>query len=464
MSITDSIRNIIKKLFGADPVTTDADATLLDEQNRRYRDLHGVNLTAIFAGKLAALTVTESTVEIIGDSVRAEALNENVQAVWSKARKWTSVAFGTGGVVLIPYVSGGRLYTDIVPQSSMVINRVNGDEPMAVSILADSTVQKDERYFRYTDYSLDDSGLLTIRQRAANAAGSPVPLSDFSEWALLPEEMTISGCEHLPLAFIKCPVDSRRNEALYGVPITFGCEDLMREIGECLEDVRREYRLKKPIVGMDSTMFDKGPDGKRHLPITGLFMPVTPAGLNNSGKLWDVYDPAIRDSSYYNRLTHLYELLEKQVGTSRGILTEPTTRGATATEIKAGLYDTYAIVELMRTAIEHGLERLAYAMDVLNNAFGLSPMGEYEVSFDWSYSMIESSQESFSQLISAASADAVEPAEVRQFVLPGETLEEARERCAEIRKAKADLSDELLRQAMTAEARRNPNLTDDDEG
>ena len=159
------------------------------------------------------------------------------------------------------------------------------------------------------------------------------------------------------------------------------------------------------------------------------------------------------DSAYYNRLTHLYELLEKQVGTSRGILTEPTTRGATATEIKAGLYDTYAIVTDMRKTIEQGLDRLLYAMDVLANMYSLAPMGEHELSFDWSYSMIESSQESFTQLVTAAQSGAIEPAELRQFVMPDETLEEAQARCDEITAKKKDSSRQLLEDALSEEAR-----------
>jgi len=462
MNLTDSIRSVIKRLFGVDPVTTQVESTVLEEQTRRYRDLHGVNLTAIFAGKLAALTVTDSTVQVIGDSARAESLNEAFQTVWGKARKWTSVAMGTGGVLLIPYVTGGQMFTDIVPQSSMIINKVNGDELLAVTILADSTVKGDERYFRMTDYALEDNGLLTIRQRAVNATGSPVVLQSFPVWADLAEEMTITGVEHLPMAYIKCPVDNRRNEELYGVPITYGCDDLIKEVEECLEDIRREFKLKKPMVGVDPLVFDVE-NGRRHLPLTGLFMPSQSGMLESSGKFWEVYDPAIRDSSYYNRLTHLYELLEKQVGTSRGILTEPQSRGATATEIKAGMYDTYAVVQLMRTAVEQGLDRLAEAMNVLSNVYGLSPIGAYGLAFDWSYAMIESSQESFQQLISAAAVDAVEAAEVRQYVIPGETLEESRERVEEIRKNKVDLSDELMKQALAAEASRNPVTVYDEE-
>ena len=461
MNFFDSIRNIVLRLFGVDPVTTQEDVTVMEEANRRYRELGGYNLTAIFAGKLATFTVTDSDVEVIGDNQRAELINDAIGRIWTKSKKWVSTAYGTGGVLLIPYVVSRKIYIDIVPQSSMTINRVNGDELRAVSIIADSTVQNNERYFRWTDYNLDDSGLLTIRQRATNAAGSAVPLTSLIEWAGVVEEITISGLEHLPLAYLKNPTDNRHTESLYGVPVTFGCDDKIKEIIECHDDIRREYKLKKPIVGMDTTLF-KTENGRRHLPVTGLFMPVTPSGLNTSGKLWDVYDPAIRDSSYYTRLQHLYEELEKQVGTSRGILTEPSTHGATATEIKSANYATYAIVDTMRTVIESALDRLAYAVDVLANAYNLSPMGEYELSFDWSYDLVESTKESFNQMLSSVASDAVEAEEFRQFIFPDETLDEARERVAEIKRNKKDLSDLLLKEAAAADARKNPVILEDE--
>ena len=107
----------------------------------------------------------------------------------------------------------------------------------------------------------------------------------------------------------------------------------------------------------------------------------------------------------------------------------------------------------MRTAIENGTDRLAEAMNVLHNAFGLTPMGDYELSFNWSYSMIESSQESFNQLVTAMQAGAVEAAELRNYVIPGETLDEARERCDEIAAKKKDSAELLMRQALDEESR-----------
>ena len=36
--------------------------------------------------------------------------------MWKKAKKITSMAFGYGGVIIVPYVKGGKIYYNIVPQ------------------------------------------------------------------------------------------------------------------------------------------------------------------------------------------------------------------------------------------------------------------------------------------------------------------------------------------------------------
>ena len=117
----------------------------------------------------------------------------------------------------------------------------------------------------------------------------------------------------------------------------------------------------------------------------------------------------------------------------------------------------------MRKVVESSLDRLAYAVDVLANAYSLTPMGEYKLTFDWSYSLIESTQESFNQLLSSVSVDAVEAAELRMFTYPNETLEEARKRVAEIRRYKADMADLLLKEAAANNSRRAPLTLEDED-
>ena len=246
---------------------------------------------------------------------------------------------------------------------------------------------------------------------------------DVPEWAEIEEEIRITNVDRLLLAYLKCPVDNRRSESIYGVPVTYGSEKIIKDIKECLEQVKKEYKLKEAFVGVDQYLFGK--DNK--LPKDGLFKLIE-TGVDD---FWAVFDPAIRDSAYSTRLLSLFELLEKSVGTSKGILTEPVTQGATATEIKRSSYDTYALVENMRANWVKAVDQLVYAFDVLCDYYHLTPPAEYTVNWDWSYSLIESSQETWNQTVQAASMGAIKLERLNMYVT-GQTIEEAEEEIKEI--------------------------------
>ena len=198
-----------------------------------------------------------------------------------------------------------------------------------------------------------------------------------------------------------------------------------------MKQLYREYQLKQAFVGADSTMFD----GKDALPTTGLFKKVD-AGEDG---FWEVFDPAFRP--YTDRLEELYRRLEHEIGTSAGIISNVQTQNATATEVRRAMYDTFTIVDDMRSNIEKAMEDFLYSANVLANAYNLSPQGDYEISFDWDYSLLEDSQEAFNQLITAQSKGIVSDIEVRQWLKPDETLEESQKAIEEIKANEPSVED-----------------------
>ena len=231
--------------------------------------------------------------------------------------------------------------------------------------------------------------------------------------------------------YVKSPVNNRKTDDKYGVPITYGCEATIKEIKETMKQLYREYKLKEAFVGADVTMFN----GQNALPVNGLFKKVD-AGEDT---FWEVFDPAFRP--YTDRLEELYRRLEHEIGTSAGIISQPVTQNATATEIKRSMYDTFTIVDDMRSNIEKAIDDFIYSANVLANAYNISPIGEYEVSFDWSYDLLEDSQETFGQLMSANSKGIISNAEVRQFLRPDETIEESQKAIDEIKASEPSVED-----------------------
>lgn len=422
--------NKILALFGKKQIEND----LITQENEqfvaKYEFDKDINFTAIFANKLANYTISDSNIDVNGDNKRAELLKGVIKKLNKKLKKTISRCLGSGGVLAIPYVNNGKLYFNIISQSRLSINKIVGDNIVDCTIMAEHIVKDREHYFRWADYTLED-GNLYIRYRAT-LDDTPIEMNLIPQWANI-EDISITNVDRMPFMYIKSPIDSRKELEDYGVPITFGCDKQIERIMKDLEQIDREYSLKEAFVGADITMF-KGDDA---LPTNGLYKKIN-AGEDD---FWEVFDPAFRDTSLYNKLMNDFAILEKQVGTSKGILTEVQTSNATATEIKKMLKETFDIVDDIRDSLEDGLNDFLYACDVLANYFNLSPPGDYELVIDWSYDLLEDPTASFNQLIQGVSKGVIKKAELRQFIKPNETLDEAQAVVDEIKQESPNVKD-----------------------
>lgn len=409
-----------------------------------YERTEQINFTSIFAVALANKAVSDSTMTVKDasgkDSRRSEWIATGLQKVWSKNKTVISQTLGKGGKVLVPYVLDGRAYVDVIDHSRMMITAMRGDEITGATLMADIGSRDGKVYYRFADYRLEGT-VHTIRNRATNDKGGEVELSILPEWENIQPEIVINGAEHLLFGYLKCPQDSREDKQLMGVPITYGAEEVIRDLYTCLADIRREYSLKKPFVGADDRLFGK--DEK--LPDNGLFKRFQKSGLKDDS-FWQIFDPAIRDSSYLARFQQLCGLLESTVGVSPGILTEPRTANATATEIKSANAATFAMVDSIRANIETAFTQLGYALDVLAEVHGATPsgaLGDWQIIWDWDMSMAESSTETFNQYSELESRGLLLPERLVSWVT-GMSLEEAKNEVSAAQALQPNTVDVLL--------------------
>ena len=426
----EQLKQLILSLFGRKPAQSDDELRKAAKYERSYKDITQLNLTAIVANKLATLAVNDSSVSVMhGDyqTARTELLDNIAQRTWDKMHASVSAALGCGAVALIPYCVGGKIYSDIVGQGRLFVTASQGDDITQMTILSDCIIRDSVRYMRFTDYSIDGRDYV-IRNRATRDNG-PCDLSSVTEWAAIQPEIRIQGVDRLPIGYIRCPADNRNPDSLQGVPITYGAESIIADIKNTLEQIRKEYEKKKVRIFADTTLFDK--DKKIDEDLYVKFM--RDAKLSDGGMI-DIFDPAIRDSAYFARLTNSMELLEKAIGVNKGVLTDLQTQSATATQVRRSTYDTFALVGSIRREIMRGFNNFIYGCNVLANYFTLTPPGDYTVSYDWDYSLLEDSAETFSQLMQAKNAGAVSVVDIRQFVKPDETPEEAQAAIDEIKR------------------------------
>ena len=424
---------ILQNIFKIKSQTTQKEVEDNQKYAVEYERIDEINFNSIFSNKLANYVINDSNVNITGENARVELLDKTIQSMWKKAKKITSMGFGYGGVILVPYVKSGKIYYNIVSQSRVTIDEVEGENIIGATIIADKrTVNRgignSKTYYRLTNYRVRN-GNIEITQKFTDENGHEVAVPDF--WKNIELKKVITGVDRALFGYIKSPINNRKTDDKYGVPITYGCDSTIAEIKETMKQLYREYKLKEAFVGADSTMFN----GKDSLPLNGLFKKVD-AGDDN---FFEVFDPAFRP--FTERLQELFRRLEHQIGTSAGILSEVNTQNATATEIKRSMYDTFTLVDGMRSNIEKGIEDFLYSANVLANAYNLTPQGDYEVSFDWDYSLLEDSQETFGQLITAQAKGIISEVEIRQWLKPDETLEDSQKAIEEIKASEPTVED-----------------------
>ena len=448
---------ILEKIFHVSTETRRKDVEDNTKYAVAYERIDNINFTSIFANKLANYTISDSNMNITGETKivkkdgkenkvkttnpRTELLNKTGQSMWKKAKKIVSMSFGYGGVFLIPYVKGNKLYYTIVPQSRVTIDSTDGDLITGITVLAERKeitkgMGNTKTYIRWTNYRLENGNCI-IEQKFSDETGQEIPVPDF--WKNILLKQTISNVDRILGGYIPSPINNRKTNDKYGVPITYGCEATILEIKETMKQIVREYELKEVFVGVDYTMLQADKNGKiNRLSENGLYRMFD---FDDKDNKFNVYDPQFRD--YTIRLQELYKRLEHEIGTSYGILSEVSTQNATATEIKHAMYDTFTICDDMRSNIEKGMEDLFYACNVLANAYNLSPQGEYEVSFEWSYSLLEDTQTEWSQMTWAQSKGIISDVELRQWLKPDETLEESQKAIDEIKESQPSVDDLL---------------------
>ena len=413
-------RNLFFKLFKKDSIESNLDSRKEGEWEKEYERIDRINFAEIFATRLTNYTLDGFSFDCDNDDI-----TEVIEALMDKSYKWAQMAFGVGRVFLVPYITGGKIYTDIIPQGRAWTTSMQGDDVLGIGVLADIRVKNNRRFYRLASYEYDPkTKTFTIENKATNESGAEVALSTFAEWADIEPVITFKGVEKPLFAFVDCPKDNRTTDKLQGAPITFGCDDTIEEIRETLKQYFDEYDLKNSFLGVNKAMLDK--DGKINSKLYRTFV----CGPNTS--LFEIFSPDIRNTAYERRLLNLFARLEKQVGTSSGILTPADVSMMTATQVKRALYDTLAMVERMRKSIDKAIRALCYCYEVYFPFIGKATPKQYNLRLYWEDKMLQDTTERFQNLMQAKGF-AVKDKEIRQFLFPNETAEERAAAVQEIR-------------------------------
>ena len=113
------------------------------------------------------------------------------------------MGFGYGGVIIVPYVKGGKIYYSIVPQNRLTIDMTEGENITGATVLAEKKVINGtigtKTYYRWTNYQVNN-GNITITQQFSDEEGKKIPAPEF--WKNIQEEQTITGVDKVLFGYI----------------------------------------------------------------------------------------------------------------------------------------------------------------------------------------------------------------------------------------------------------------------
>jgi hypothetical protein len=203
--------------------------------------------------------------------------------------------------------------------------------------------------------------------------------------------------------------------------------NIIKKIENTFADIESEFDNKKVKVFVDRTLLRPEYDENGNIVGNSFNDDIFVKFGSSDSFTTEIFSPEFWQTAYFEKLKSHFSFLEKQIRISKGILTDLKTHGATATEIKRSTYQTFCLIDDIRKGYMQYITDLAYGIEVLANAYGLATVGEYDINIDWSYAMLEDSQETFNQKVQGLSSGVERPEELRMFLHPSETLEEAKE-------------------------------------
>lgn len=432
-NIFEQLRLLLKSLFKADQEGTYFEQREINKFGKEYRDIDSINFPAIFADRITSLALDDATIDVTGGNPRAQEIDRILQGERRHEKKWMRQALGIGAVLLVPYAVNGEIHIDVIPQDRVLITEHSGCNLRRLSFLADVIDRQGRQYARWSEYSLEDDRCIIRNKATLN--GNEIALSAVKAWEDIPPEIVIGGCDRLLLGYFRCPTDNKSPDILTGVPLTYGCDSTIEEIEECMQQMVTEFKAKVAWVGMSKQVApsDEILAKQNHYV---LFKDGGKLG-SNTGSLFEVFSPEIRESAYAARLLSLFQRLEKQVGTSSGILspTDATTM-ATATQVRRAMHDTDVLVGDCRDAYAYAMDDVVYAINALMDYYGYPGAGlEYDTSYKWGEGLAIDPEGRFNDLCRGKQEGAVSDVEIRRFLYPGETQEQAEAAVVAIKEA-----------------------------
>lgn len=431
----------------------------------------------------------------IGNTDRAEFLNEEYKKLKKQIRRQLEYGIAKGGLVIKPYIimkDDAQVLTNNTVEKSKSENKsynnkklhfdnnldaeikdkykaeiefdfIQADNFYPLSFDANGKIveaafiqrriEKEYIYSRLEYHRLDgrkvtvknyayrksnNMATLTGSNRLEVDLGTEVPLSSVPEWADLQPVVEIEGVDRLLFAYFRMPeANTIDTHSPLGVSAYSRVVNLIKDADYQYSRLLWEYEGGELAIDVDrdalKLVTDANGNDVTQVPVMQerLFRKVD----LNSEDTYNVFAPELRDASITNGLNTILMRIEDATGLSRGTISgDPqfiSTEAKTATEMKILKQRSYSTNADIQQALEDALKDTVYVMDVYSTLYEVTPEGKYEISFEWDDSILVDSESELTKRLQLINAGLASKLEVRMWYF-GETENQAKKALQEI--------------------------------
>lgn len=385
-----------KEEFQIEPITSEEVENLVARCMSAYRgkpdwvDDKDHIKTINFAKALCSETARLATMGIgihIGESARAEWLQEQIDQIYFKLREWVEYACACGTVILKPNFNSVDIY---LPGDYVVTDIQNGEITGAIFVDRAADEYNKRYYTRFEYHHFDDNGNYIITNRckvgkSANDASREIAIEK-TPWIGLTEESIIHNIESPLFSVLRTPHANNVDiGSALGLPLISDALEELQDLDVAYSRNVKEIKDSKRTVLLDADRLISG-FGDASLNRVNMpdYVKLVDGVTDSSSDVYHEINPSLNTEIRITGINALLSQIGYKIGFSNGhFVFNQSTGIQTATGVEAEQQRTIQFIKDVRDKLESCIDDLVYALNAFADLYEFAPLGEYEITYDF---------------------------------------------------------------------------------
>lgn len=415
VKVTMLDRGTLKRVIGEETAVSDAMRESIERWGAMYASPFGLHLPSAVASEYARMITVEMKSEISG-SRRAEYLNGVYKDLIENIRIPVEYGCAQGGLIFKPYVEDGAIKIDTVQAGGFYPTEFDSAGRITGAIFVQKAVRGRTYLTRLEHHRLIGKNYTIInkafRSFSEATLGQEISLDESEVWSGMAESLTIGNVKKPLFGYFRpAAANTVDPSSPLGASVFAGAENLMEDADKQYERYLWEFESGERAIIANSMAFRLGEDGKPKLPDRRLYRTMDVESMD----FFREWSPELREDALANGMDRIFRQVEFCCGLAYGTLSDVTDSDKTAEEIRASKQRSYTSVRDNQKSLKNALTDTVYAMDVWCTLYNLTPMGSYNITFDFDDSIAADRKTEFEEKKTLVEKGIMAPWEFRMW-------------------------------------------------